>query len=88
MTEITRREFSRLMGAAAVTGALPSLPPNVPPTPPAPVPQGTELVYMPATELATRLKRKDVSAREVLSAHIAHIERVNPKVNAIVTTSR
>ncbi len=42
---------------------------------------------MPATELAMRLRRKEVSAREVLSAHIAQIERVNPKLNAIVTTA-
>ena len=89
MTEITRREFGRLLGAAAVSGTLPSLTPGPAPSEgfaPSAL-QGAELVYMPATELATRLKRKDVSAREVLSAHIAHIERVNPKVNAIVTTA-
>ena len=40
---------------------------------------------MSAVELATRLARKQVSAREVMSAHLAQIERVNPKVNAIVT---
>jgi len=40
---------------------------------------------MTAVELAARLARKQVSAREVMSAHLAQIERVNPKVNAIVT---
>jgi amidase len=40
---------------------------------------------MSAVELATRLARKDVSAREVMRAHLAQIERLNPKVNAIVT---
>ena len=40
---------------------------------------------MPATELTARLRRKDLSAREVLDAHLAQIERVNPRVNAIVT---
>jgi amidase len=40
---------------------------------------------MSATELAARLARKDVSAREVMTAHLAQIERVNPKLNAIVT---
>lgn len=40
---------------------------------------------MPATELAARIRRKDVSAREVLSAHLAQVERWNPRVNAIVT---
>ena len=38
-----------------------------------------------AIELAARIRRKEVSAREVLTAHLARIERVNPKVNAIVT---
>ena len=82
MTEISRREFNRLMGAAAIGGALPSLG-----SPRAALAQGSELVFMPATELAARLRRKDVSAREVLSAHIAHIERANPRLNAIVTTA-
>ena len=40
---------------------------------------------MSAVELAARLARKQVSARDVMSAHLAQIERVNPKVNAIVT---
>jgi amidase len=40
---------------------------------------------MSAVELAARLREKQVSAREVLSAHLAEIERVNPTVNAIVT---
>jgi amidase len=35
--------------------------------------------------LAARLRRKDVSAREVMAAHLARIERINPQVNAIVT---
>ena len=45
----------------------------------------TDLCFLPATELAHRLRKKEISAREVLSAHLAQIERVNPKVNAIVT---
>jgi amidase len=44
-----------------------------------------ELCEMSAVELAARLARKEVSAREVMSAHLAQIERINPKVNAIVT---
>lgn len=40
---------------------------------------------MTATELARRIRRKELSAREVLRAHLRQIERVNPKVNAIVT---
>jgi amidase len=45
----------------------------------------SELCDMSAVDLAARLARKQVSAREVMNAHLAQIERVNPKVNAIVT---
>ena len=45
----------------------------------------TELCLLSAVELARRLRRKEVSAREVLAAHLRQIERVNPQVNAIVT---
>lgn len=38
-----------------------------------------------ATDLARLLRRKKISAREVLDAHLARIEAVNPKVNAIIT---
>jgi amidase len=44
-----------------------------------------EICLLTATELVRRLRRKDLSAREVLEAHLHQIERVNPKVNAIVT---
>jgi amidase len=44
-----------------------------------------ELVFLSAVELASRIKRKQVSAREVMAAHLAQIQAVNPKVNAIVT---
>ncbi len=47
--------------------------------------QANELCYLSAVELAARLRRRDVSAREVMTAHLAQVERVNPKVNAIVT---
>ena len=40
---------------------------------------------MSAVDLAARLARKEVSAREVMTAHLEQIERLNPKVNAIVT---
>jgi amidase len=46
---------------------------------------GTELCEMTAVELAKRLARKDVSARDVMTAHLAQIERLNPALNAIVT---
>lgn len=45
----------------------------------------TDLCFLTATELAHRIRTKAVSCREVMEAHLAQIERVNPKVNAIVT---
>ena len=44
-----------------------------------------ELCTLTAVDLAARIRRKQVSAREVMAAHLARIERVNPKINAIVT---
>ncbi len=35
--------------------------------------------------MARRIRAKDLSAREAVGAHLQQIERVNPKVNAIVT---
>jgi amidase len=35
--------------------------------------------------MARLIRRKELSAREVMSAHLRQIERVNPEVNAIVT---
>jgi amidase len=40
---------------------------------------------MTATELVRRIRRKEVSVCEVMEAHLAQIDRVNPRVNAIVT---
>jgi amidase len=46
---------------------------------------GSELCFLTATELARRIRASDVSVTDVVEAHLAQIERVNPKVNAIVT---
>ena len=35
--------------------------------------------------MARKIRRKELSAAEVMAAHLKQIERVNPKVNAIVT---
>lgn len=77
--DITRREFGQLLGAAALgptlaNGALSG---------DAAVPD--EICDLSAIELASRIRRKQLSAREVMTAHLARIDRVNPKLNAIVT---
>ena len=43
------------------------------------------LCYTPAVKLARLLRARKLSATELVQAFIAQIERVNPKVNAIVT---
>ena len=83
---ISRRDFNRLLGAAAL-GAGASFEsaqrltfnnrePAVPPS---------DLCFTSAIELARMIRTKNVSAREVVQAHLAQIERVNPTVNAVVT---
>ena len=47
----------------------------------------TEICFLTATELVHRIRAKELSVREVMEAHLAQIDRVNPKVNAIVTRS-
>ena len=49
---------------------------------PSPAP---ELVRMGAAELSRTIKARRASCREVMTAFLDHIERVNPKVNAIVS---
>jgi amidase len=43
------------------------------------------ICFMSAIEMARMIRAKKLSAREALEAHLKQIERVNPKVNAIVT---
>jgi amidase len=43
-----------------------------------------DICFMSAREMAAQIVRRNLSAREVMQAHLARIARVNPKVNAIV----
>jgi amidase len=45
----------------------------------------TRIVDLTARQLADQLHRKQLSAREVVQAHLDRIETVNPRINAIVT---
>ena len=82
---ISRRDFNKLLGVAAL-GAGASLDnarhlttdPNAATAP-------FELCFTSAIDLARMIQAKKVSAREVMQAHLAQIERVNPAVNAVVT---
>lgn len=96
---VSRRAFGQLLGVAALGTALPRVAAAIPSVSAslehreprmseasAPTASADDaLCNLTATELVARIKRKEVSAREVMSAHLARIERVNPRVNAIVT---
>lgn len=69
--DITRREAAQALGLSVASKMLAS------PTP--------ELCTLTAIEIANLIRQRKVSAQEVMSAHLKQIERVNPKVNAIVT---
>src|SRR6202158_4831342 len=43
------------------------------------------ICFMSAIEMSRLIRAKKLSAREALAAHLKQIERVNPRVNAIVT---
>src|SRR5256712_3111646 len=101
MTEkITRRKALKIGTTAAFTAAIAphvsvathpdSLKPDdsLTRTPadlvPAPTPE-SEICFMSARQMADLLRQKKLSAREAMQAHLSQIQRVNPKVNAIVT---
>jgi len=68
---VTRREAAQILGAAAATQLLAA--------------SSQDICFLTATEMADLIRRKKLSARETLDAHLKQIERVNPQVNAIVT---
>ena len=45
----------------------------------------SELCFFTATELARLIRAREVSCEAVMRAHLEQIERINPRVNAIVT---
>jgi amidase len=69
----TRRQILLGIASAPLLGAL--------------QPQGPDssICFMSAVEMARLIRAKKLSAREALQAHLKQVERVNPKVNAIVT---
>jgi amidase len=44
-----------------------------------------DLIFRSAVDLARLIRTRAVSAREVMTAHLAQIERINPRVNAFCT---
>jgi len=44
----------------------------------------TDVCFMSARDLATQIRTRQLSSREVMRAHLDRINRVNPRINAIV----
>ena len=47
----------------------------------------TDLCLLTAHQMLELLKQRKVSCQELIEAHIARIERINPQINAIITTT-
>ena len=45
----------------------------------------SEICFSTALDLIRRIRERELSAREVMEAHLSQIERINPELNAIVT---
>jgi amidase len=45
----------------------------------------SDLCFRTATELVALIRKGELSAREVMAAHLAQIDAINPTVNAIIT---
>ena len=72
---ISRRAFGQVIGSAALGGALQSIGPSTasaqtPSPASAPIGKLDELCDLSAVDLAARIRRKEVSARDVMAAHI------------------
>lgn len=73
MSDATRRDTLQALAAASLIHSVPAA-------------QAADGVCLTsAVEMARLIRAKKLSAREALAAHLKQIERVNPKVNAIVT---
>jgi amidase len=71
-----RREVLLGMAAASVFATSMKAEPSMP---------SSSLCFTSAVEMAQLIRSKRLSAREALAEHLKQIDRVNPKVNAIVT---
>ena len=81
----TRRSFLNTTGSAVALGALG----DAMPLPGAAAPLGAgpaqdDLCFASARELTRLIRSGQLSAREIMTAHLRQIARLNPKLNAIV----
>ncbi len=96
-TRLNRRSFFRGAGRSVGGALLASLPAvafaqaparTAPPAAARSTDPTEDLVFMSATKIAQLIREKKVSALEVVTAHFARIDVVNPKLNAIVQFCR
>jgi amidase len=81
--EHDRRSFLRV-AVGGTTLAATSAPAEALQVPAGPAQEGDALCYTSAVDLAALIQARKVSAREVMSAHLARIRQINPTINAIV----
>jgi amidase len=84
---VNRREFLETAGTTAAMSAVAGCAPaSLTPAEASPAVPATseDLCFISGRELATLIRTRKLSAREVMSAHLGQIRRVNPKINAIV----
>lgn len=74
---VNRRTVLAAAPAVLAAGATPALARSAAAT--------NDVVMMTATDLSAAIHRKDLSSREVMTAHLAHIDKLNPRFNAIVS---
>jgi amidase len=80
-----RRGFLRVVGGSAAIGAAVSCGVGHEPSwLVAAAASSGDLCFMSAKDLAALIQTRKVSAREVMAAHLERINRLNPKINAIV----
>jgi len=49
--------------------------------------KSADLCFLPAGEMASAIRKKDISPREVVEAVLGRIDKINPKVNAYCTVA-
>jgi amidase len=82
---IDRREFLQAVGAGVAASATAGHPNRMNMNePPLAAPAPSPLCFTSGRELATMIRTRKISARELMAAELEQIARVNPKINAIV----
>jgi amidase len=82
---MTRREFVRQAGKVSTMVAAGVILGDVSGRAKQQASPSSDLVLMSAGELSQAIRARQVSCQEVMAAYLAHIEALNPKVNAIVS---